>query len=107
MFHHLRNLMTPGGKLFIVDASSGNLFDVLGLKNPFNPDIEWFKHQRPESWALLLSECGFSNPRISWLSEAWLTHVGIGTVPKAMSYFLSSAFRLEMDCAERQPRARS
>lgn len=99
-FKHVRDLMATRGILFIVDGSDRNFFGDLHVRNPFNPHLEWFKHQPPECWAQLLSKCGFTNPRISWLSGALFTHLGIGTVPRAMSYFHSSAFRLEMDCAD-------
>jgi len=98
LFNHLRDLMSPGGTLIVVDASSSSFFGDLHLKNPFNPHIEWLKHQRPEIWAQLLSRCRFSNPRISWLSGSLLGHIGVPTIPKTASYFLLSAFRLQMDC---------
>jgi cyclopropane fatty-acyl-phospholipid synthase-like methyltransferase len=98
LFNHVRGLMSPGGTLIVVDASSSSFFGDLHLTNPFNPHIEWFKHQRPEIWAQLLSRCRFSNPKISWLSGSLLGHIGVPTIPKTLSYFLSSAFRLEMDC---------
>ena len=98
LFNHVRDLMPTSGTLFVVDGSSRNFFGDLHLKNPFNPHIEWFKHHPPECWVELLTKCGFTNPRISWLSGPWLTHLGVGTVLRAMSYFLSSRYRLEMDC---------
>ncbi len=105
LFDQVRDLMPECGKLLVVDATNRSFFSDLRVRNPFNPHIEWFKHQPPECWAQLLSECGFTNPRISWLAGALFTHLGVGTVPRAMSYFHSSAFRLEMDCAERLVRA--
>lgn len=101
LFSHVRQLMPEYGTLLIADASNRSFYSDLHLRNPFNPHIEWFKHQPPECWAQLLSECGFTNPRISWLFGPLFAHLGIGTVPRAMSYFHASAFRLEMDCAER------
>jgi SAM-dependent methyltransferase len=98
-FRQLRGMMSDNGTVFIADATNRSFLSDLRMKNPFNPDIEWFKHQAPETWAKLLSECGFVNPKISWMSEPIMTHLGIGTVPRAMSYVLSSAFRLQMQCA--------
>jgi SAM-dependent methyltransferase len=100
-FQHVRDLMANDGTLFIADATNRSFFSDLHLRNPFNPDIEWFKHQTPQVWAQLLSECGFGYPRISWLSQPLLTFLGIGTVPRAVSYFSSSAFRLQMQCVSR------
>jgi SAM-dependent methyltransferase len=99
-FQQVRDLMTDDGTLLIADATNRSFFSDLRVRNPFNPHIEWFKHQPPQCWAQLLLECGFGNPRISWLSQPSLTFLGIGTVPRAMSYFFSSAFRLQMQCVE-------
>jgi SAM-dependent methyltransferase len=98
-FRKLRDMMSDNGTMFIFDASNHSLLSDLRMKNPFNPHIEWFKHQAPETWAKLLGECGFTGPKISWLAEPILTHAGIGTVPRPLSYMLSSAFRLQMQCA--------
>ena len=107
-FRHLRGMMSDQGTLFIMDASQRSLLSDLRLKNPFNPDIEWFKHQAPGTWAKLLGECGFADSKISWISEPVMTHAGIGTVPRILSYALSSAFRLQMQCAPaRKPVARA
>jgi len=99
VFHQVRDLMAGEGRLLVFDATNRSFFSDVGMKNPFNPHIEWFKHQPPECWAGLLSTCGFANPRISWMSGSVLTHFGIRTVPRVASYFHASAFRLEMDCA--------
>jgi|SRR5271155_4662248 len=98
-FQQVRDFMTEDGTLLIADATNRSFFSDLHVRNPFNPHIEWFKHQSPQCWAQLLSECGFGHPRISWFSQPSLTFLGIGTVPRAMSYFFSSAFRLQMQCA--------
>ena len=103
IFKELRRTMKDDGTVIIVDASSRNVFGDFGMKNPFQPDIEWFKHQTPEYWAELLSECGFTNPRISWLPGLWSRHLGIYTTSKAVAYFGSSLFRLEMRCAKAEP----
>jgi SAM-dependent methyltransferase len=97
-FQRVRDLMTDDGTLFICDATNRSLFSDMHIRNPFNPDIEWFKHQTPETWAELLKECGFGRPEIGWLSQPSLTFLGIGTVPKPIAYLSSSAFRLQMQC---------
>jgi cyclopropane fatty-acyl-phospholipid synthase-like methyltransferase len=100
LFKQVRSLMTDQGTLVIVDASNKNFFGNLNLRNPFNRDIEWFKHQEPECWAHLLKECAFTDPQVSWLAGHMLTSMGIASVPRSLSYCLWSAFRLQMKCAE-------
>ena len=96
IFKQVRGLMNDGGTLFVADATNRSFYSDLKLRNPFNPHIEWIKHQPPQCWAQVLSECGFGAPKISWLSQPLLKFIGIGTVPRAISYFGSSAFRLQM-----------
>jgi SAM-dependent methyltransferase len=96
IFGGIGRLMKRGGKLVIVDCSSANLFADLGIRNPFNPSIEWFKHQPPEIWIELLEENGFVNPKVSWTSGGLLRFMGVHSIPKALGYFLASMFRIEM-----------
>jgi len=96
IFRNIARMMKPGGKLIIMDAARHNFFGDLGLRNPLSPNIEWFKHQQPEYWAGLLGDCGFSNARIRWSSGKLLRYAGITTLPKALSYFGQSIFRLEL-----------
>jgi len=99
LFRHIRSGMAATGKFLIADASERSFFDDCKLKNPFNPHIERFKHQSPHYWAQLLSAGGFQDPRISWLSGTLFTCACVGRVPRLISYFHSSAFRLEVSCA--------
>lgn len=84
--------------LIITDASRYNFFQLLGIKNPIVPTIEWEKHNDPTVWSELLSEVGFVNPKIRWLALNAMGSVGnllFGN--KIGSYFLHSHFYLKMD----------
>jgi SAM-dependent methyltransferase len=97
IFHSLGALANPGATLIICDCSRNNLFALLGIKHPLAGMIEWHKHQAPEVWARLLSDHGFSQPRITWLSYnslGWLGRALLGN--KWVSYLLMSRFRLRM-----------
>jgi cyclopropane fatty-acyl-phospholipid synthase-like methyltransferase len=96
IFRNIARMMKPGGKLIIIDAARHNFFGDLRLRNPMSPNIEWFKHRQPEYWAELLGECGFAEAHIRWSSGKLLRYAGITTLPKALSYFGQSIFRLEM-----------
>jgi SAM-dependent methyltransferase len=99
IFRHLRRMMKSGGKILIVDCSNRNFFGDIGIWNPISPTLEWHKHQSPEFWADLLSQAGFSSPRISWLNGNWSRrHLRWYNVSKTYSYFRDSVFRLEMTC---------
>jgi SAM-dependent methyltransferase len=96
IFRDIAQMMKIGGKLIIIDAARHNFFGDLGMRNPMSPNIEWFKHRQPEYWAHLLGECGFGNARIRWSSGKLLRYAGITTLPKVLSYFGQSIFRLEL-----------
>jgi SAM-dependent methyltransferase len=96
IFRNIAAMMKPNGKLIIMDAARHNFFGDLGVRNPMSPNIEWFKHQQPEFWAELLSDCNFGNPDIQWTSGKLLRYARIKSLPKLLSYFGQSVFRLEM-----------
>jgi SAM-dependent methyltransferase len=96
IFLNIAAMMKPGGKLIIMDAARHNFFGDLGMRNPMSPNIEWFKHQQPEFWVRLLSECGFGRPNIHWASGKLLRYARIKSLPKALSYCGQSIFRLEL-----------
>ena len=96
IFSDIADRMKPGAKLIILDCSSKNFFADMGLINPFGKSIEWFKHQTPDFWSELLTECGFSKPKITWPSGRFLRYLGIYKRNKILSYFTDSYFRLEM-----------
>lgn len=100
IFKELHRIMKKDGVLIVSDVSGNNLFGDLGITNPFLPTIEWNKHQAPEFWAELLSEAGFVEPKISWLSGSLSRYLGIFTMNRALSYCKDSMFRLEMRCAK-------
>lgn len=100
LLNRLNALMLRRGTIVVTDCGNRNFFGDLGLRSPFAPSIEWEKHQQPEKWALLLSECGFVDPKISWSPVFRLGGVGnaLARVPGS-HYMTNSHFRLRMECA--------
>jgi SAM-dependent methyltransferase len=96
IFRNIARMMKPAGRLIIIDAARHNFFGDLGLRNPMSPNIEWFKHRQPAYWAELLGECGFGKADIRWSSGKLLRYAGVRALPRALSYFGQSIFRLEM-----------
>ncbi len=99
IFNKMNKLAKKGADLIIGDCSRYNFFDLLKIKNPFVPAIEWYKHQTPETWIELLMkpEFIFQNPKIRWQSfnstRRWGSFL-FGN--KLASYFLSSYFYINM-----------
>jgi SAM-dependent methyltransferase len=97
LFEKLAALTSPGGTLIVTDCSNKNLFARLGIKNPVAPTIEWHKHHKPEVWAGMLVEAGFTNPRIRWMSFNSLRSVGQVLLGNRLAaYCTASAFCLTM-----------
>jgi SAM-dependent methyltransferase len=64
----LARMSEDGARLIVVDCTRRNLFARGPIANPFQPTIEWHKHQAPELWMELLEEVGFGEPRLRWSS---------------------------------------
>lgn len=68
------DLLKPGGTLVISDVSRFHPYAPLiqlGLlkRHPFQPTIEWEKHQHPAVWQSLLESIGFTNVRYHWATN--------------------------------------
>lgn len=97
LFRKLASWSKPGARLIACDCARRNFFADLGLKSPFARDIEWHKHQSPRTWAELLSEAGFTEPRVRWTSYNSLRAPGRFMTGNALvAYFTRSHFHLEM-----------
>jgi SAM-dependent methyltransferase len=97
LFSKLAAVGAPGARLVAADAARSNLFGRLGLRNPLQPTIEWEKHQQPETWARLLEDVGFSDPRIRWNSLNTLRRPGRLLLGNRMAaWLLDSTFCLTM-----------
>jgi SAM-dependent methyltransferase len=106
LFSKLASIAAPGAQLIASDASPHNLFARLPLRNPLQPSIEWEKHETPETWARLLQDAGFSDPRIRWNSINTLRRPGrllFGN--RLAAWVLEGAFCLTMTLAT-EPNAR-
>jgi SAM-dependent methyltransferase len=94
----LRTLAAPGATLVVADASRRNLYELLGLRNPFLPQINYSHHPKPETWRRLLADVGFVRPRLRWLAPRRFGAVGAALCSNAVAAFLlTSHFRLTME----------
>lgn len=97
IFKKLSDLASPDATLIITDCSRRNFFYDFGFKNPFDPTIEWHKHQSPNYLKNILLKFGFINPKIRWISPTDFRTIGrIFFGNPIISYFTSSYFCLKM-----------
>jgi SAM-dependent methyltransferase len=95
LFRRLRSFLNPGAVVVIYCCSRYNVFQLLGVTNPFNKNIEWGKHQDPSVWKDLLLEAGFAEPVIRWHSFNSLGAPGRLLLSNRLAaYFFTSAFYL-------------
>jgi SAM-dependent methyltransferase len=62
----LRKLITNNGQLIIADCGRYNFWNMIGLKSPFAPGIEWEKHQQPKVWIPIFEQAGFGFNDLRW-----------------------------------------
>ena len=97
IFKKLEIIAKHGATIILCDCSNKNFFAKLGIRNPFDPNINYKLHQAPEVWASLLLKTGFVKPEITWSSYNSLRKLGrILFGNKILAYFLSSHFYLRM-----------
>lgn len=95
LFEQIAALVAPGGHLVLSDCSPRNLFPTLGLKNPFDPNIEWHKHQPPSVWSDLAGTYGLVETSRRWSSPARFGRLGCSVLGNApLSWFFTSHFVL-------------
>jgi len=96
-FKKIYDGLNSNGKIIITDCTRYNFFNIVGIKSPFMPTIEWYKHQSPTVWTKLLIDSGFKNPKIAWSYPNTFGKFGkfiFGN--KIAAFFLLSHFRLEL-----------
>jgi Methyltransferase domain len=97
IFSKIASLARSGTILHFSDCSSRNCFPAVGLSNPFDPGIEWDKHQPPDVWIDMLHRVGFELVR-----KCWSTPTRLGKIGKLVSrsdlfaYFFTSHFIVTM-----------
>jgi len=95
-FRKMHGLLREGGRLVITDCDRSNFFNMLGLKSPFMPSIEWHKHQPPALWKDIIQAAGFKDVKTSWSAPNSLGSLGRALLGnRLVSFFLLSHFRIE------------
>jgi SAM-dependent methyltransferase len=95
LFERLFELTAPGGTILIADATRHNFWGTtLHVKNPLARQIEWHKHQTPETWTLFLLGAGFVEPQVRWTTLGPLRHARKVLANRTAAFFLQSMFQL-------------
>lgn len=94
LFRKMYSICKAGAVLVAADCTNKNFYNLLGIKNPFMPTIEWNKHQSPKTWCKMLIGAGFGSPIIKWTTPNRLGYFG----KILMGNFLVSYFTLSHFC---------
>lgn len=92
---HLRQLVVDGATVIVADCARNNFWNRLGLRAPLARNIEWEKHQQPETWVSILTGAGFKLQDLRWSP---LYPFGRLTGNRPVQYFTASHFVLRL-CA--------
>lgn len=88
-------MQSKNGLLIIADCSSSNFYNDLGMKNFFNPSIEWQKHQKSEIWINLFQSLNYKHVFTSWTTPGVFPLIEkIILNNKLFQYFTFSHFRI-------------
>lgn len=93
-FNHIASMMSPMAKLIISDCSRCNFFQMIHVKHPITPQIEWEKHQTPKTWVNILEPLGFTKEKLSWTVAYPLRRFSQLLSNRIAAFFLFSHFRL-------------
>ena len=62
----LHTHLAPDGWVVVADCGRDNFWTRFGLPSPFMPDIEWHKHQNPQTWIDVFTRAGFGLVDLRW-----------------------------------------
>ncbi len=95
IFGRVKDLMVTGGHFVCADVGRHNLWGTHGWASPWAPEIEWHKHQEPETWCELMMQAGLTPISIRWQHPFYrLGPIGAVLQNKVMSRCLASQFSI-------------
>lgn len=66
LLEDLRLRMRSGGWVIVADCARSNLWVRLGLRSPLARNIEWHKHQDPQTWIAVFKATRFEYYDLRW-----------------------------------------
>ncbi len=66
LLEDLRSRMRARAWLIVADCARDNVWTRFGLRSPFASNIEWHKHQNPQTWIEIFREAGFRHADLRW-----------------------------------------
>ena len=97
IFRSIYKYLKFNGILIVSDASRYNLFaylNLIGLKNPLNPSINWKIHQSPKTWKIIMEDVGFRDITIKWYLPYCLRKFELFFDNEFFSWFTWSIFTI-------------
>ncbi len=97
IFQKIAKMSSYRAVIIVCDCSCQNIYALLKIPNPFDPSIEWHKHQSPKVWIDLLSQVGFVESDLKWNYYSRYLPKGKPLVFSALvAYLFSSHFHFKM-----------
>ena len=95
LLNKIYNLAAKDAQIIIHDCSRYNFYNLISIKNPFDPNIDWETHQSPYFWMRLLKQVGFDNKSLRWTTFNPLRTLGKLILGNPIAaYFITSSFCL-------------
>ena len=92
----INNLLNHKGILSISDCSDNNFFNLLSIKNPFAPSIEWDLHKSPEVLISLIGSKTLRFKKLRWTPFKRFGFIGrlISRFGRIPSFFMQSHYNI-------------
>jgi SAM-dependent methyltransferase len=97
LLRYVRSQIAPEGWVIVADCGRTNFWDLMGLRSPMAPTIEWRKHQNPAVWAKVFEAAGFRTIDVRWSPVYPFSRL---TANRVAQYLTASHFVLRVRAPE-------
>jgi cyclopropane fatty-acyl-phospholipid synthase-like methyltransferase len=89
----LRSLLRAGAVVIVADCGRRSIWNTIGRRGPWTHDIEWEKHQQPNTWIEVFRGAGFEPLDVRWSP---LRRTGRLTGNRFVQFFTMAHFVLRL-----------
>ena len=89
----LRSLVRRGAVVIVADCGRRSIWNTIGRQGPWTRNVDWQKHQQPQTWIDVFRRAGFEPHDVRWSP---LSRTGRLTGNRFVQYFTMAHFVLRL-----------